>query len=493
MEEKRERTWKGAVKYLKVAAASTLMASVGSAYTFDTVSADVNVANNNVKIEEIFNQTILSNAPFKDVQADFWAADSIRWAISYGVIKGDVKGFFRPNDVITEAEFAEMIGHFYKVLEKEISDVVAKEKISWQDATYKVLAKYRVPLMGYNDDFYKKSPLTRGLLAQVLAFTNGQKADLDHAIYYVLDKGIIVGKSESGKTIYEKFGYKDRLTRAQTIVVLHRLYNTGNRDLANSVKQGKVADVNKGIQMAVAQVNKEVVEKKNVVSVTPAKTASTQVKATSTAKLVTPQKPLTVKTVSASVKKPSQPAKKPTTSVKKPATSVKKPATTVKKPATPVKKPAQTVKKPAPVKKPTTPVKKPVVQPQKPATSTNKSVNKSTNQVNTKSVDYAKVVGDIYAKYGLRVNQSNDGFTAGGRATNGENVMNRYRTTDRTMGMERGDLNFRLAALAMERLGYGDSDAIYNALVKMHKNGGPPIKVGKVTVVNGGRWLVIRY
>ncbi|KYD30696.1 S-layer homology domain-containing protein [Geobacillus sp. B4113_201601] len=486
MEERKERTWKGAVKYLKVAAASTLMASIGSAYTFDTVYADTNGVNNNVKIEEIFNQTILSNAPFKDVQADFWAADSIRWAISYGVIKGDVNGFFRPNDVITEAEFAEMIGHFYKSLEKEITDVATKEKISWQDATYKVLAKYRVPLMGYKDAFYRKSPLTKGLLAQVLAYTNGQKSDLDHAIYYVLDKGIVVGKSETGKTIYEKFGHKDHLTRAQTIVVLHRLYNIGNRDLAGSVIKGKVEDVNKGIQLAEAQVNKEVVEKKegvHVVPVTQPKVESAQVKATSTAKkvvtsktsstkLVTPKKPLTVKTASVSMKKPSQPAKKPTTSVKKPATSVKKPA---------------------PVKKPTIPVKKPVVQLQKPATSTNKPVNKSTNQVQTKSVDYVKVVGDIYAKYGLRVNQGNDGFNAGGRATNGEIVMNMYRTTDRTMGMERGDLNFRLAALAMERLGYGDSDAIYNALVKMHKNGGPPIKVGKVTVVNGGRWLVIFY
>jgi hypothetical protein len=40
VEERKERTWKGAVKYLKVAAASTLMDSIGSAYTFDTVHAE---------------------------------------------------------------------------------------------------------------------------------------------------------------------------------------------------------------------------------------------------------------------------------------------------------------------------------------------------------------------------------------------------------------------------------------------------------------------
>lgn len=475
MEERKERTLKGALKYLKVAAASTLMASIGSAYTFDTVYADTNGVNNNVKIEEIFNQTILSNAPFKDVQADFWAADSIRWAISYGVIKGDVNGFFRPNDVITEAEFAEMIGHFYKSLEKEITDVVTKDKISWQDATYKVLAKYRVPLMGYKDAFYRKSPLTKGLLAQVLAYTNGQKSDLDHAIYYVLDKGIVVGKSETGKTIYEKFGHKDHLTRAQTIVVLYRLYNTGNRDLASSVIKGKVEDVNKGIQLAEAQVNKEVVEKKegvHVVPVTQPKVESAQVKATSTAKKVVTSKTSSTKLVT---------SKKPLT-VKKAPASVKKPTTTVKKPTTSAKKPAPP-KKP-PVKKPTTPVKKPT-------TSTNKPVKKP-SQIKSKTVDYVTLVGDIYEKYGLRVTQGADGFGASGRV-NGEYVINRYRTTDRTMGMERGEMNFRLASLAMERLGYGDSDAIYNALVKMHKNGGSPIKVGKVTIENAGRWLSIRF
>ncbi|WP_339232654.1 S-layer homology domain-containing protein [Geobacillus sp. FSL W8-0032] len=451
MEERKERTWKGAVKYLKVAAASTLMASIGSAYTFDTVYADTNGVNNNVKIEEIFNQTILSNAPFKDVQADFWAADSIRWAISYGVIKGDVNGFFRPNDVITEAEFAEMIGHFYKSLEKEITDVATKEKISWQDATYKVLAKYRVPLMGYKDAFYRKSPLTKGLLAQVLAYTNGQKSDLDHAIYYVLDKGIVVGKSETGKTIYEKFGHKDHLTRAQTIVVLHRLYNTGNRDLASSVIKGKVEDVNKEIQLAEAQVNKEVVEKKEGVHVVPVsqpKVESAQVKATSTAKkvvtsktsskkLVTPKKPLTVKKAPASVKKPTKTVKKPTTTVKKPTTN-----------------------------------KKPLV---------------IRSEVKNAAY-YDQKVGDIYRNAGVSFKALDTGF--GGYSRDG--VVNQYSERERQMVVGRGDKSYKLAALAMERLGYGDSDAIYKALVKVGTDPNPrPIKVGNLTIENTGSFLGI--
>lgn len=248
-----ERNWKDAVKYLKVAVAGTIMASVGTAYTFDTVHAD-EIATD-AKVEQLFSgYSVLSDSAFKDVQADFWAADSIKWAANAGIIDGYSDGTFRPNDVLTEGQFSTMLSRFYTDLGNQKS----------VDGAYLGLAKYRVPLMGYVDDYYKSKPVTRGLIAQAIAHVQGQDASLDNAVYYMFESGITVGKVVDGTMVYEEFGRTEHVTRAEAVMIFHRMNGMGKTQVADSVKANKVEDVKAGAQAAVKIVDTRVIEKKPV-------------------------------------------------------------------------------------------------------------------------------------------------------------------------------------------------------------------------------------
>ena len=53
-------------------------------------------------------------AQFKDVKADSYYADAVRWAAKNGIVMGDDVGTFRPNDNITREELAAIIYRYAK-------------------------------------------------------------------------------------------------------------------------------------------------------------------------------------------------------------------------------------------------------------------------------------------------------------------------------------------------------------------------------------------
>lgn len=254
----KEKNWKGAVKYLKVAAAGTLLASIGSAYTFESASAAENTGTD-VQVTQMFEQSkVLSGMKFKDVNADYWAYDSVKWAYEKGIISGYDDGTFKPGGLLTEAQFVAILTRYYEDLASEVSTVKYTGN-HWADANYEVLAQHKVPLLGYTNSVYKNTPVMRGLIAQVISHLNGSENDLESSINYLFKEGISVGKTSQGN-IYDRFGHKDNLTRAHAVVFFHRLFQQGKTNVDSVVASNKVTiNLDAVKKQAVSTVDKTVV------------------------------------------------------------------------------------------------------------------------------------------------------------------------------------------------------------------------------------------
>jgi hypothetical protein len=167
------------------------------------------------------------NKSFNDIGKNYWAADSINWATSQGLIKGFTDGTFKPNEVLTEDQFTTMLTRFYEDLNVEIENTTDSSLKNWSDQKYEGLAHYKVPLLGYDDPSSRKKPVNRGLIAQVFAHLQGNKSDLDQAINFLFEEGISNGSNPKAKTLYEKFGTTDQLTRAHAVAFFKRFNDAG--------------------------------------------------------------------------------------------------------------------------------------------------------------------------------------------------------------------------------------------------------------------------
>ena len=195
---------------------------------------------------------------FKDIHKDYWAADSIKWAASQGLIKGFPDGTFKPNEVLTEEQFTTMLTRFYEDISLEVENTTDVSTKKWSDQKYEGLAHYKVPLLGYDDSISRNNPVNRGLIAQVFGFLQGNKADLEEAIQFLFDEGISKGSNPDGKTIYEKFGTTDQLTRAQAVAFFKRFHDAGNVTLHPEVTADKIEvdRVNDSVEVIKEQVEK---------------------------------------------------------------------------------------------------------------------------------------------------------------------------------------------------------------------------------------------
>ena len=55
---------------------------------------------------------------FRDVSANHWARSSIERLANLGILKGDDKGLYRPNDPPTRAELAVVVDRVLKLIGK---------------------------------------------------------------------------------------------------------------------------------------------------------------------------------------------------------------------------------------------------------------------------------------------------------------------------------------------------------------------------------------
>lgn len=111
-----------------------------------------------------------TNATFTDT-AGHWAAEDIATAVSLGLVTGYSDGTFKPNQTITRAEFAAIIGRGIQ-LDTEVPALTFEDTDSipsWASASIAILANAGV-ITGYEDNTFRPSaPVTRQEMAVIVA------------------------------------------------------------------------------------------------------------------------------------------------------------------------------------------------------------------------------------------------------------------------------------------------------------------------------------
>lgn len=162
---------------------------------------------------------------FKDISTSHYAAEAIQWAYEFDIINGYPDGTFRPNQAVTEQQFAQLFVSYFDLepAEDEIHKF-SKNKIA-SDAIYNTLAAYQVPLNGYFDNQIRSSAITRGTVAQALAYILNDDTTLNSSIQFLLDYYITSGQNSKyeNTNLQRYFGATNHLTRAQLVVFFYKL------------------------------------------------------------------------------------------------------------------------------------------------------------------------------------------------------------------------------------------------------------------------------
>ena len=221
---KKKKTLKGGLGRISKAALAiavlAFLALVGVNGAIPKEAKAYTISDNYPKVEimsSINNETI-----FSDV-ANHWAIDPIRWASENNLVGGYEDGTFRPDNQVTEAEFAAILARYATNVTVEGEP---EEGEHWAQAVYDTLEKYGMPLRGYNNDKIKNQPITRGQIARIVAAKNGFNLDEVLAIEYMYENDLS-GGFDSTKRNYETYGADQYLTRAQAVAFMQRLSKAG--------------------------------------------------------------------------------------------------------------------------------------------------------------------------------------------------------------------------------------------------------------------------
>lgn len=194
---------------------------------------------------------------FKDVTKSHYAYDAINFAKDRGIIQGYPDGTFKPNEPITEAQFAKMLAEFLGLKDDKGDLVKATSASHWADSYYDSLASYNTPLNAYFDNALRNKTVKRGVVAQAISHLTGNANSLADSINYMIGAGVTTGQNPQyeGKDLNKFFGSQNNLTRAQVAAFLYRMHNidieeaTGIAIVANKNAEGLslVGQANKGM------------------------------------------------------------------------------------------------------------------------------------------------------------------------------------------------------------------------------------------------------
>ena len=177
------------------------------------------------------NQTVVQqvDSQFQDITVDHDAYEAIVWAKNRGIVSGYADGTFKPNDAITEAQFAKMLSQFLS-LKDDKGDLIKYTSTShWADGYYDSLAAYGAPLNAYFDNTLRNKPVKRGVVAQAISYLIGDANSLSDSIDFMIAAGITTGQNPQfeGTDLNQFFGATNDLTRAQVALFLYRMHNVG--------------------------------------------------------------------------------------------------------------------------------------------------------------------------------------------------------------------------------------------------------------------------
>jgi len=162
---------------------------------------------------------------FTDITPKHWAYESIYWGVDQGLVVGYTDGTYRPSQQITEQEFATVLARFVKNIDN--AKLTAPTGVWWSQPAYDELAKFQLPLKGYNNKEAKATALTRGEIARIIAAKNGFNLTERQAIYYMYENDLSNGLI-SGEMTFESYGADKAVTREQIPAFFKRLAEKGH-------------------------------------------------------------------------------------------------------------------------------------------------------------------------------------------------------------------------------------------------------------------------
>lgn len=179
-----------------------------------------------------------SSASFRDLQNYKWAENSINQMSIKGIVHGKAEGIFAPQDNITRAEFAALLVRAFKAIEKDSDPKFIDVKPDDWYVDYVNIASKNALMTGRGKDIFDPNEnITRQELSQAIANvlkSSGYETDGVDYLKEFKDNDEIANWAREGANLAVKFGIingsnnkfnpSDNATRAETIVMLERLY-----------------------------------------------------------------------------------------------------------------------------------------------------------------------------------------------------------------------------------------------------------------------------
>lgn len=178
---------------------------------------------------------------YKDLKSNYWAYDSFKWGVAFGIITGYSDKTIKPENTLTESEFVAMLCRYY--VDTYNLKPTAMQGEHWSQGYYEALAKYELPFLGRTDDTVKTSPITRGRVAMITAAQFGFNLTEEQAIYFMYENRLSTGLELAKRTL-ESYGKDKALKRAEAVTFLKNIKNknTGTERGKNLTFMGKISD-----------------------------------------------------------------------------------------------------------------------------------------------------------------------------------------------------------------------------------------------------------
>lgn len=159
------------------------------------------------------------NIVFSDLSAE-WQKKTVYSAVDRGIVQGYEDGTFKPNQKVTEAEFAIMLAKSATDIDVIIAN--PEQNVHWAQPVYDELGKYELPFLGYQENLSKNGPLSRGLAAKIIARVYGFELNVIEAVDFMYENDL--SKGRGGNKDFESYGAFDFITRAEAVALLDTMY-----------------------------------------------------------------------------------------------------------------------------------------------------------------------------------------------------------------------------------------------------------------------------
>ncbi len=168
----------------------------------------------------VFATNSVSIENFTDIPTNHWGINSIGWGIENKMVTGYPNNLFKPDNSLSESEFAVMLAKYASNTNKD--NFISIENKHWSQAFYDELLQWELPFYGYDNDVIKDSPITRGKIAIIICAKYGFNLSEKQAIYFMYENELSIGMDASLRT-YESYGASQSLTRAQAVTFMQRI------------------------------------------------------------------------------------------------------------------------------------------------------------------------------------------------------------------------------------------------------------------------------